>query len=338
MINLAANYNRLGVPDGFYSFIKNLPTEELYENYSGNSMGLIDTGIVAEFFGVTSEQALITTGSTESIDLITQIVAEKNAYMLEPTFWEYKFFSKLRQDSDVVTIKARDDHDIEAAFKKHANAKSAIVYICNPNNPTGSLLGKQALLHIIDERPSYTFVIDETYLFFNQNYNSLTLSLEATKRSNLFVVSSFSKIFSLPGLRLGVVTSSDDNIEKMRLHKVPYSTLPLQLESINYLLANCRSYIEESSKSASSDATAFYDYLDKAGYEYNKTGANFIFIDGKASGLSAFLLERGIVVRDGGEFGESYANYIRLRLCSPGSNEWQKLVKALDEFKRMYPV
>lgn len=331
MINLASNYNVLGPPTNFYQYIQSLPPEEVYEVYAGDEYGSIDASDFASFFGVKGDNTLITTGSTEAIDLVTRITEKPTAYVPEPSFWEYRFFAD-RYGKDVVSMPI-SLFDTEWDFSGMLLKNPGVIYLCNPNNPTGHLFRKDYLVSLIRKYPEHLFLIDETYLMFHPEYSQISVSNLVTSYTNLFVISSLSKIFALPGLRLGIAVSASGNINKLSELKTPYSTLPLQVASIKYLLRCQEGYLHDSRIAAYRNTLELSEYLDKKGYGYLRSSANYMFVDGGHSGLYEYLKKKGILVRGGFEFGPEFDRYVRIRACDMASDDGVVLVKSLNEFK-----
>ncbi len=337
MINLAANYNQLGPPTGFRAFLRGLNQQAIYESYAGDNMGKIDTSEIASFFGVGKDSALITTGSTEALDLITRLTSQPTAYIPQPTFWEYRFFAEL-QGKHIVTVPLAGTAFVKEQITQRITGQPGVVYICNPNNPSGHQLSKEDLISLVDSYPTHTFVIDETYLMFSPEYHSASLASLAASRENIFVVTSLSKIFALPGLRIGILVASPTNVGKIRRLKVPYSTLPLQVVASHYLLNEESAYLQRSQAVARRDIAAFSTQLKRMGYQYTSSDSNFVFIDGGRPGLCAHLEKNDIIARSGAEFGPDFQNYVRVRACGSRSIEGRQLLGVLESFIRQADI
>jgi len=322
MIDLASNFNRLGAPVDLIGHLADTLANTA-STYAGDSMGVVDMTFAAEYFNVAPESIAITDGSTEAFSLVLKKYAGQPVYVYQPTFWEYAFFAK-EAGSKIVYIPAGDD--VKEMLQGSA---PGVVILCNPNNPTGHMLSKDAILSLAQNNPNHTFVVDETYLWFAGDYRSLSASRFVEQEPNIIVVTSLSKICTVPGLRVGLIFASDGSMKE----KVPYSVLPIQIEALRYALSSCEDFLQVSYQGAAHDRAAIVKYLDsRQEYEYLEPHANFVFIKAAKPGLAEHMLAQSIRVRGGKEFGEKYKNYIRMRLPEENSDEWNTVVTALNSF------
>ena len=318
MFDLASNFNRLGVPEGLIRDLSD-SLRDTTTIYAGDSMGRIDMSFVEQYFNVPTGLATITSGSTEAFSLIIRYFAAKPIYIYSPTFWEYEFFAK-----EVEGSVAHITTDINLI-----DTNPGLVILCNPNNPTGDLLDAKTISDLARNYPAHTFLIDETYLWFADDYRTLSAVRYIDRQPNIIVVTSLSKICAVPGLRIGFLFTANDAIKK----KVPYSTLPIQIEAVRFTLESCEEFFRASHEEAAADRASIVRYLSTmSDYEYLQPHANFIFIKAKRSGLVKHMANFGIYVRDGKEFGKEYETSIRMRLCKEGSCEWAAVIAALDTF------
>jgi histidinol-phosphate/aromatic aminotransferase/cobyric acid decarboxylase-like protein len=316
--DLASNFNRLGVPEDLIRDLSD-SLQNMTMIYAGDSMGKIDMSLAEQYFNVPTGSVTITTGSTEAFSLVIRHFAAKPIYMYSPTFWEYGFFAK-----EVGSSVAHITTDVDLM-----DTNPGLVILCNPNNPTGDLLGAETISNLAWSYPEHTFLIDETYLWFADDYRTLSAVRYIDRQPNIIVVTSLSKICAAPGLRIGLLFTANDAITK----KVPYSTLPIQIEAVRFALESCKDFFRASHEEAAADRASIVRYLDATSdYEYLQPHANFVFIKAKRSGLVEHMANFGVCVRDGREFGEEYKTWIRMRLCKEGSGEWGAVMAALDTF------
>lgn len=331
LIDLASNFNRLGLPGKLQDYVESIQQEAI-SSYAGDSMGKLEMLKIASFFGVKGGEVMLTDGATEGIALVFEYLKPQTVYTLKPTFWEYSFFAQ-KHGSNLVEI--TDDGEIIDALEKALDeGPSGLVVLCNPNNPTGRRFKPGVIVQLAKKYPTFTFLVDETYLWFSGNYSTNTYARETARTENILTVTSLSKILSIPGLRIGFLMGSQLHVSELSRRKVPYSVLPLQFYVAEYALLNCAKFFSDSVQAAKSDRNAITHFLDKYAntFTYIKPTANFVFIKAVRSGLAKYLLEKDIRVRDGAEFGEMYASYIRMRLCLPDSSEGKQVLNALSSF------
>jgi len=169
-----------------------------------------------------------------------------------------------------------------------------LVYICDPNNPTGAMLSEKEIVRLLELSPQQMFVIDEAYFeFCNQSVAELVL-----RYSNLVVVRSFSKAFGLAALRIGYVLSDPDNLEYIHRIKVGKNVNFLaQIAAVAALedLSYTERYIQEISHSKEMLSKGLREFS----YEFHITPANFFLIRFKSPKEAILALEeKGIFVRD----------------------------------------
>lgn len=331
-LDLASNFNRLGAPDGL---IKHLSGNFMKATsaYAGDSMGRVDMSKVAEYFRLPADSVAITDGATEALLLVLRHFASKSVYIYQPSFWEYDFFAK-EIGSPVTFIPVGRDNGVLKSIQDTIELSSdGVVVLCNPNNPTGNIVTSEEIAILAREHPNHTFIIDETYLWFVGDYRYLTATQYIEQQPNIVVVTSLSKICNIPGLRIGLLLADKKLLKQVIKAKSPYSVLPLQVEALLYIISSCHKFLAESAMSAQHDCEAIVTYLkNRPEYSFMPTFANYIFIGASRAGLADHMLKGGVRVRDGREFGDKYKNYIRMRLCAYGSEDWQKVTNLLDSF------
>ncbi len=201
---------------------KNLHVFHSYPEVNAGSL----LRVLADKYNLDVNQLLITHGATEAIYLIAQIFSQKVSAILQPTFSEYEDACKIH------------NHKILNICKKKElkTCKSDLIWLCNPNNPTGKVWEYENLLKFIDENKNTVFVIDQTYRYFT---NRQTLSYkDAIARRNVILLDSFTKRYAVPGLRLGYIIANQEIISKIIKIKSPWSVNQMAIESGKFLLKN----------------------------------------------------------------------------------------------------
>ncbi len=187
-----------------------------------NAESFVD--VLAEKYNLRTSQIVATHGATEAIYLTAQIFAHKSSAIFQPAFAEYEDACKIYRHK-LLHIYAEEK-------LQYVNAD--VVWLCNPNNPTGKALEYDKLLQIIDANTNKIFVVDQTYRYFTVKK---TLSYQdAVVRPNLILIDSFTKRYSVPGLRLGYMIANENIIKKIIAIKPPWSVNQLAIETGKYLL------------------------------------------------------------------------------------------------------
>lgn len=280
------------------------------------------------------ENILVTNGSLEGLDILLRTFSLERATIYTPTFWGYKCC--LEHSKYIITKKR-----LEAFRNYNANqiiydAKSAqVILLCNPNNPTIDFIELDKLEDIIRQSPQCQFIIDETVMSYNHNYVEKSAINLINKYENISVVVSLSKVFGIPGLRLGLLFSSADTIKRVRKIKLPYSVNSV---SEYFLLKEYRNFplskklhdkiLDKFSYLISNLNTAYYE-------EVINTGESFILIRVKQyidnEKMTRFLKRKKILIRDISEaYPELPGKWIRI---SAGKKwHYKRLVKMINIF------
>ncbi len=186
---------------------------------------------------VKPEQIFLGNGSDEAIDLIIRAFcepAEDNVIILPPTYGMYKVSAGINNVT-VVQVPLTADFNIdETALFAHINANTKVIFICNPNNPTGNALDEGPIIHLL-EQFSGCVVVDEAYIDFAA-HESFTKYLD--KYPNLIVMQTFSKAWGLAALRLGMAFADTSIINVLNRIKPPYNINGLTQEKALQALSN----------------------------------------------------------------------------------------------------
>ncbi|WP_321494385.1 threonine-phosphate decarboxylase [uncultured Desulfobacter sp.] len=220
IIDMSSNLNPLGPPERIHTFIRDnihlihaLPEPDA----AGMSKGF------ADHRGIDPGCVIAGNGTTFFIYTLPLSLGTKKALILGPAYADYEDACAALnvKRSYCMTLAENDfvpDLDQLSARARHAD----LVFICNPNNPTGTLIGKQDLETLIRRHTDTCFVVDESYLPFVPDAEDVSL-VALTHLPNLLVLSSMSKIFRIPGLRTGFLSGAKALIRKVMVHYQPWS-------------------------------------------------------------------------------------------------------------------
>ena len=187
--------------------------------------------VLAERFHLSSEEVCVTNGATEAIYLIAQTFRNQISAILMPTFSEYADACRMhghRVSSLYQLPKEQDGYRLPDDVR--------MLWLCNPNNPTGTVAGKEYMRGLIEHNPQVCFIIDQSYEFFT--LCPLFSPAEAAEYPNVLLLHSMTKRYAIPGLRLGYVTGSSGLLERLRTNRMPWSVNRLAIEAGLFLLEN----------------------------------------------------------------------------------------------------
>jgi threonine-phosphate decarboxylase len=279
----------------------------------------------AEYLGVLPENTIPGNGSTELIKLFLEAFAEKGDTVLvpKPTYGEYEYNCRILG----ARVKFAEYGNV-TKMKELDGVK--ILFLCNPNNPTGDLLSKKEVLKLagLCERYDTFFFIDEVFIELSDPEQSIAKI--AAKSDNIFVLRSLTKCFAVPGLRVGYGVSSEKNIEKMDAIRSPWNVNCIAEEAAIYCFRNGEEYLKRSRETIKKERAQLVRQLKEVpGIEVKDSAVNFILIKcGRdAQTIAGKLLEQNILVRDCSSFG--LKNHIRVAVKTKEENE--KLVEAMKK-------
>lgn len=207
----------------------------------------------------------------------------------------------------------------------------------NPNNPTGRIIEPPDLEAIIGDNPQTLFVIDETYLPFHISYERLSAIRLIPEHNNLLVVTSLSKIFAVPGLRIGFVAGPRKLITRLRQRLTPYGVGSLALALVPGIVSD-REYLLDTQRQRDTEAIRVQQRLESMcpNIAFYPSQANFFLVENKvdasAKELVSALDKIGIRVKNCDSFPGLDGAWIRFALRSPEDND--RLLAGLAQFTR----
>ena len=276
--------------------------------------------LIADQNRVATNTICITNGATEAIYMIAQAFRGKHSAVIHPTFSEYGD-ACLVNDHVVSMVKSIDDVPEQAD----------IVWLCNPNNPTGTVTDKETLKEYIISHTEKYIVIDQSYEYFTTK--SLFSVSEAMQYNNVILLHSMTKRYAIPGLRLGYIIACSQTLALISKYCMPWSVNGLAIEAGKFLLENGAEIINVEEYIA--EAKRFHKGLSQIEtLEVYDTDTHFFLCrltDKKASELKEYLIQKhGILIRDASNFYGLNEHYFRVATQSPEENN--AFVKAIKEW------
>lgn len=331
IVKLASNENPYGYSPKVDQALKDFKASYILypDGYASNLRE-----VMADLLNVDARQLIFTNGADELIQIISRALLEpgKNTVMANPTFSQYRHNAVIEgaevREVDLLNGK----HDLKGMLSQ-IDENTAIVWVCNPNNPTGTYMLEEELQVFLEQVPSDVLVVlDEAYFEYVDKdiaYNSLSF-LE--QFPNLIVMKTFSKIYGLASFRVGYGISSIANIQSLDPTRPPFNTNVLgQLAASTAILD--KDFVESCRLKNETEKQKYYDFCQENHLSYFPTQANFILIDFACDGdkVSQFLLSKGLIVRSGKALG--YPTGVRITLGSKAQN--QQVRNAIKEFMEL---
>jgi histidinol-phosphate aminotransferase len=326
VIKLASNENPFGAsPKAKEAIRRELDHINIYPD--GAAVEL--TAAVARHHGVNPDQVLFSAGLDEMIALITRAFLRPGdeTVMAESTFPQYRHNAVI-ENAVVVEVPMRDGtHDLSAMLEK-VSPRTRIVWICNPNNPTGTMVTRGELEAFMDKVPGTVMVVlDEAYFEYvdDPEYpNGLEL---LKKYPNLLVLRTFSKIYGLASLRIGYAIGDPAILRSINQVRGPFNTSRFAQAAALAALGD-QEFIEKCRRANLEGIAQLKEAFSRMGLDSFPAYGNFVLVDTGRPAQAVFeaLLRKGVIVR-GGHRG--YPNHIRVTVGSREENE--KVISALEE-------
>ena len=272
-------------------------------------------------YSLTPRQVCVTNGATEAIYLIAQVFQGRISAVLGPTFSEYADACRVHR------------HKVKPFYSLDALPEDAeLVWICNPNNPTGEVRNKEDLKALVDSHPDKLFIFDQSYEYFT--LKSLLGIKEAASFPNVILLHSMTKQYAIPGLRVGYFTASEGLTDDVRCRRMPWSVNSLAIEAAKYLLEEGDGISADIPQLLAERERLTNLLLATGMLEIWPTDTHYMLIKlrmGKAAALKDFLaVNHGILIRDASNFEGLDERFFRIATQTPEEND--KLVKAISEW------
>ncbi|MDD2972170.1 MAG: histidinol-phosphate transaminase [Lachnospiraceae bacterium] len=331
-IDFSANINPFGMPDA---------VREAAERGVQDAVYYPDTVCreLRDAIGIqekrSSDEIIVGNGAAELLFRICQSVRPENALIIAPSFQEYE--QALKSVSCIChyyDLPEAEDFHVEVEELVGRLPGMELLFLCNPNNPTGELLSGEKICHILDACVEYGVrcVLDECFLEFCEGESMVPY---LGKYENLFIIKAFTKLYAMPGLRLGYGLTADRKLlHKMNLAGQPWSvSVPAQYAGVAALQE--REYVKRSIAYISNER----EYLLSEMRQHMlckrifDSRANYIFFRAEET-LGAYLYERGYAIRDCSNYRNLQKGYYRIAVRLHEEN--MALLQEWKEYKKHY--
>ncbi|MBS4960323.1 MAG: threonine-phosphate decarboxylase [Clostridiales bacterium] len=314
-IDFSANINPFGLPEGVKKAV--ISALDHAQKYPDPLCRRLTKAIsVAE--SVPEEWILCGNGAADLIFCLCHGFQPQNGLVFVPTFAEYaQALGQAGCKVEQVLLKRDHDFCYENCLIEHVTHRTDLVFLCNPNNPTGLCAEKDFLQRLMDQcdKTDTILVVDECFLSFVPN--AFSMKEFVGRKQNLIVLKAFTKLYAMAGLRLGYLLCSNENlIEKIRCATQPWSVSSLAQEAGIAALKE-KAYMERSLLFIERERKFLKEVLRKAGAYVYDSQANFIFFRWKDNTLKEKLYRKGILIR-------SCENY-------PGLDHWDYRIAVRTE-------
>lgn len=261
---------------------------------------------VAKKLNVDEESLIFGNGSDEVIEILSRSILHPgdNIVTAWPTFSQYRH-NAIIEGADIIEVPLKDGiHDLDA-MRQAINEKTKIVWVCNPNNPSGTYVSNDVLVSFLDQIPSNILVVlDEAYKEYvvAEDYPDSIALLE--RFPNVIVLRTFSKAYGLAALRVGYGVGNKEFVTMLNAAREPFNNVRMSQFAAAAALAD-DDFIETCRQKNREGLEKFYSFCEKHGLTYYPSQTNFILVDFNRPGNEVFdyLLRKGYIVRSGEALG-----------------------------------
>jgi threonine-phosphate decarboxylase len=300
-----------GPPAGLQEYVfSQWPTVSRYPEVLAESLA----ARIAAHHDVAPAQVLVSSGTTESIYLVAQAWAGQRSTVLTPAFAEYEDATRLH--GHALRFLAWDDLQADTLLT------SELVFICNPNNPTGSVLAPGVLPTLLAANPGTVFVLDEAFIEFTTSVQTAIPLL--ARYDNLVIMRSLTKAYAIPGLRLGYVVASAALVARLSRCKAPWAVNALAVAAGHFLFENYDQVQLPLAQLLADKATLAAQLAENPGLSIFPSQTHYFLAAtqrGTAAELKRWLLDQhGLLIRDASNFRGLTPAHFRIGTRHPADN------------------
>jgi histidinol-phosphate aminotransferase len=332
IIKLASNENSLGPsPKAIAAMQKFALKMHIYPDASS----FVLRNALANFLQVDPATIVMGNGSDDIIHLlgVTFLVEGDEVIQAHPSFVRYEAAAILNKTPcHLVPLTSDWVHDLDAMADR-INTKTRLIFITNPNNPTGTIVSQCALDRFLNRVPDRVLVvIDEAYYEYSANSEEYSETLSYVREGkNVVVLRTFSKAYGLAGLRVGYGVMRPDIAGWLNRTREPFN-LNLMAQEAAVAALEDSDHVEKTVAMNEAGKAEFYAAFKALGLEYTPTYANFVWFDtGKPSkAIFQALLREGVITRTGDIFGAP--THLRVTIGTQEEN-----TKFLNALRKVLP-
>lgn len=330
VIDFSANINPLGMPNSVKTAI--IEAIEDCDKYPDPFSRELVEGI-SRYEDVEKNHIFCSNGASEIIFRLALAIKPKRVLLFAPTFADYeKAFKTI--DAEIVNYYLKEENNFypQKDFLDFIDESIDVVIIVNPNNPTGQLCEKDFMKDILTKckNTNTKVIVDECFIDFIDNTGYYSVKSYINDFNHLVILKAFTKIFAIPGVRLGyVLTTNIELLDKIRDAGQDWSVSVIA-QRVGISILHEAEYIEKTKKIVQQQREKLITEFTKLGFEVFGSMANYIFF--KASNiknLREIMLEESILIRDCSNYKGLSKGYYRVCVHSEKNNE--KLIEILKD-------
>lgn len=335
IMDLSANINPLGPPkhleQNWMSFFQKI--NDYPDPYS-----LSLKTMISEKNEINMDSVLIGNGGAELISLVGRLLLEKNVLITEPGFSEYEKACQAN-DCRIYYHYLKEPHwELHIHEIKEKLEAIDAVFLCNPTNPTGVFYSYDTIVQLLEEckKANALLIVDEAFYDFVEEYTPIAALINDYK--NLVILRSMTKMFAIPGLRLGYMMAHPSVVEEISVYQSHWNVNALAMTAGELCLQD-ESFVHRTVQYIKKERTRLFAFFEKEGFVYSPSEVNFYLLKEPKKDhmgeLFAYLLKKGIVPRHTCNFPGIEGKWLRFAIKSIEENN--QLMEALKEWKQQLP-
>jgi threonine-phosphate decarboxylase len=327
-IDFSTNINPLGMPEEIRNEL--IIGIDKLEHYP-DSTGIELKNEIAKKENISTEEVLLGNGAAEIITIIGRWLQGEQVLICQPTFSEYE--ASCLQNQCLVKYISLDELETPSnVFRRFHSVR--VIFLCNPNNPTGETLEKDVILNLLREakKTSTYVIIDEAFYDFLEDEHTYSIYLH--QYSNLIILRSLTKMYAIAGLRLGYALMERNLQEKLSVFLPHWNVNSLALRTGRIALT-LDEFKEETKKHILKEKKRLFHYFDQNGYQYSLSRVNYYLLRdpsmGEQTELLNYLTKQGIVPRHTFNFPGLNGRWLRFAIKTESENN--RLMEVLQTWK-----
>lgn len=331
VIDFSVNTNPLGTPESVKRAVQESVAK--IEHYPDVRCEALREAL-SRFEQVNMEEILCGNGAAELFFAAVQAVWPQKALVIAPSFSEYEeALRSVGAEVEYYYLCEEDNFQIRRDYVDKLSEEIDMIFLCNPNNPTGVLLERKFILEVLKrcKEKNSLFVLDECFVDFVEEPENHTIKDMLKEYPNLFLLKAFTKRYAMAGVRLGYGLSSNQRL----LEKIQHCGQPWAVSTVaqkaGIAALKEEEYVKRSMAYVHAQRKKLIKNLTLLGYKTFDSKANYIFFQGE-EGLYEKCLEKGILIRDCSNYYGLKKGYYRVAVKLQEENE--KLLEVLKACRK----
>jgi threonine-phosphate decarboxylase len=332
ILDFSANLNPLGPP----AWLK----EELYRQYERlvcypDPSYYSSTAYLTEHEGVGEGEVLLTNGGAEAIFLAAKYFEGKKAMILQPTFVEYERACKhYHIETEDIGLMPQDGFALPLDLVLEKLPEKDVLFLCRPNNPTGTVVPEKQIRALLEKglKTNTYLVVDEAFVDFVPD---LSLSALIASFPNLLLLRSLTKMYTIPGIRLGYMLGNSRMIKRLKEEQIPWS-INAWADAIVPKLLEDKGFVERTKFWLQEQSQTVRSSIASMGFYVSPSQANFYLLQDsqhphRTNDLFHYLFHHGVLARHTHNFKGLEGDFLRLAIRSEEENA--QLVSVLQKWR-----